>query len=433
MAILLTLVALKNRLGADHGLKLVALQHYSPENNLYYSRFREERYKNETYLQVHPPFFGEWYVSQGYNGGITHLDDWQYALDFVVTDELKKTFKLPGQNLQDFYCYNLPVLSPAFGTVWQVIDGIDDNAIGDVDTNQNWGNTVIIKHADYLYSKLSHLKPGSIKVKNGDWVKKGDLIAHCGSSGRSPEPHLHFQMQSTPYVGSKTLQYPLSYFISRNYKTYTFHSFETPIERSTIMGVQQTPLIVNAFKFTPGEKIIFEVKENGQLQSNSRIETWECHTDAYNQTYLLCKHTQAMAYFVNNGTLHYFTDFVGDKRAFLHLFYLGAQKLVLGFYPQMQITDLLPVNSFYKGAWMIFHDIVAPFHLLLRTSYALQYDHIDDYNFTKNIILSSKVEAKLFGKVVKRMHFSFELNELGIANFRAKNKDFELQAKCIQS
>ena len=71
------------------------------------------------------------------------------------------------------------------------------------------GNTVIIKHAEGLYSKLCHLQKDSVNVKAGDNVYCGQVIGRVGNSGRSPYPHLHFQLQSTQYIGSKTLKYPL--------------------------------------------------------------------------------------------------------------------------------------------------------------------------------------------------------------------------------
>ena len=71
-------------------------------------------------------------------------------------------------------------------------DGTDDNMIGDVNLKVNWCNTVSIKHSEKLFTKLSHLKRESIKVKEGDYVKRGDILALCGNSGRSPEPHIHF-------------------------------------------------------------------------------------------------------------------------------------------------------------------------------------------------------------------------------------------------
>jgi len=324
MVIIIILLTLKNRQEVK-GLQLVTIQKYSPEKNLYNHALRSERFKNDTYFHIHLPFYGEWYISQGHDGGITHLDDWKYAWDFVVTDEMKKTFRLPGMQLTDYYCYNVPVVAPAYGYVYDIVDGIADNPVGGVDVNHNWGNTIIIKHADHFYSKISHIKEGSFKVKIGDYVKKGDIIANCGNSGRSPEPHIHFQLQTTPFIDSKTLKYPISYYIIRNYKTYEFHSFDYPLEQSAIMGVSTTPLIVNAFKFIPGEIFSFEFTRTKGSISKTLIEKWEVFTDAWNNSYLYCAATNSSAYFVNNGTLHYFTDFFGDKESLLYYFYLAAR------------------------------------------------------------------------------------------------------------
>ena len=76
--------------------------------------------------------------------------------------------KAHGIYLEDYYCYGAPVVAPADGTVVNIIDGIEDNNPGDINMSQNWGNTIIIKHTDYLYSQISHLKQDSFKVKIGD-------------------------------------------------------------------------------------------------------------------------------------------------------------------------------------------------------------------------------------------------------------------------
>ena len=88
-----------------------------------------ERFKNDTYYHIHLPFFGEWRMSQGHAGGITHKGDWRFAWDFDIVDETGKTYRPPGKTTSDFYCYGLPVLAPAAGYVATVVDDVDDNEI----------------------------------------------------------------------------------------------------------------------------------------------------------------------------------------------------------------------------------------------------------------------------------------------------------------
>jgi murein DD-endopeptidase MepM/ murein hydrolase activator NlpD len=55
---------------------------------------------------------------------------------------------------------------------------------------------VLIQHADGEYCLLAHLKRGSVRVKAGQAVKRGEEVGRCGHSGISTEPHLHFQFQN---------------------------------------------------------------------------------------------------------------------------------------------------------------------------------------------------------------------------------------------
>ena len=72
-----------------------------------------------------------------------------------------------------------------------------DTGQTDQDTTDIGGNRIILKHTPNEYSAICHLMPGSIKVQKGQTVKRGDVIAKCGNSGNTTEPHVHFQIQST--------------------------------------------------------------------------------------------------------------------------------------------------------------------------------------------------------------------------------------------
>lgn len=55
-----------------------------------------------------------------------------------------------------------------------------------------YGNFVLIKHANGYETRYAHLN--EINVKEGDNVKKGDLIGFLGTTGLSTGPHLHYEV-----------------------------------------------------------------------------------------------------------------------------------------------------------------------------------------------------------------------------------------------
>jgi murein DD-endopeptidase MepM/ murein hydrolase activator NlpD len=58
--------------------------------------------------------------------------------------------------------------------------------------NGGHGKFVKIDHADPYETSYSHLS--KITVKNGQYVTKGQVIGHVGTTGLSTGPHLHFQV-----------------------------------------------------------------------------------------------------------------------------------------------------------------------------------------------------------------------------------------------
>jgi murein DD-endopeptidase MepM/ murein hydrolase activator NlpD len=58
---------------------------------------------------------------------------------------------------------------------------------------KGYGNMVEIKHPNGMISRYGH--NAELKVKEGDYVDSGAVIALSGSSGRSTGPHLHFELR----------------------------------------------------------------------------------------------------------------------------------------------------------------------------------------------------------------------------------------------
>jgi murein DD-endopeptidase MepM/ murein hydrolase activator NlpD len=58
---------------------------------------------------------------------------------------------------------------------------------------QGFGNLLLIKHAGGWTSAYAH--NDSIIVKRGQKVKRGEVVAHAGSTGNVSKPQLHFELR----------------------------------------------------------------------------------------------------------------------------------------------------------------------------------------------------------------------------------------------
>lgn len=424
--VIMVLYFLYNRVKADK-LKLTQVQLFSPEKNLYRYLNEKARYDDEVYIKIGLPFYGEWYISQGQNGNITHKNEYQFAWDFVIKDDELKTFRLPGTNLEDYYCYSLPVLAPADGYIVDIIDGVDDNLIGDVNLQQNWGNTVIIKHAEFLYSKISHIKKESFKVAINDYVYKGQVLASNGSSGRSPEPHVHFQLQSTAVLAATTIKYPLSNYIVKENNKYVYYSNGIPKENDIVANATINSLLKSAFYLIPGKKLNWDLKfENGK----SELVKWEVFTDISNYSYLYCYNTKSTAWFFIDSHKFYFTSFEGNKNSLLYSFYINAHKILFSYYQDMVISDSLPIYDVFKPLNRLVNDFILPFKNLLSAEYRLTYFSIDDYLYTRNIVLQSNINLKSTLMVNKHLIGTITLYDAKIQQFESTINGVKFKAIC---
>jgi urea transporter len=402
-------------------------QEFSPEKNLYNFLNSNHRSRLFNFFPIHLPFWGEWMVSQAHDGKITHLGEWSKAFDFIILDNEMKSYQNPGQIVDDFYCYNKPVVACADGYVSTLVDNVEDNEIKGVNTIQNWGNSMVIYHADGLYSQVSHLKMGSLKYGVGDFVKKGEIIAYCGNSGRSPEPHIHFQLQESPIIGAKTLDFPIAYYIKRENNKFNLHTFSKPNEGDLIQGIEVNPLLKVAFDLIPGKKLSWKIKEVGK---ESKTQNWEVFTDSLNTSYVFCYDTKAVAYFYNDGNMLVFTSFYGSKKSLLYHFYLAHYKLALGFYQDLTINEKYPIAILSLKSLNFIQDFVAPFYRFVNANYSMKYAFIDDVNITSEIILESSAEIKVLGFKSNAFQYSTNLKDNKINEFIITTTKTKLIAVC---
>ncbi len=146
-----------------------------------------------------------------------------YALDFIAVDLKGRPYRpwnlakhvFSSMDVKDTFAWEQPVLAPIPGEVYFAHDGQHDqmrlnlplDALrilffqGRVRTSlfeQYGGNYVIIKGYSGTFALMAHLRCGSVSVRKGMTVNEKDPIGLVGNSGRSIQPHLHFQMMSDP-------------------------------------------------------------------------------------------------------------------------------------------------------------------------------------------------------------------------------------------
>ncbi|MCX7862630.1 MAG: urea transporter [Bacteroidales bacterium] len=391
------LLTIRSRYVGNRKLIETVYQEFMPEKNLYSyvsSKQKDTHHRYSPVLLL--PFWGEWTVWQGYNGKHTHKELYQHALDFVITFQ-GKTYKNNGASLEDYYTYNKLVVSPGNGWIVRIVDNVEDNIIGQVNTQNNWGNSIIIKHSEYIYSQLSHLKAGSFKVREGDYVKLGQPLAHVGNSGRSPEPHLHFQIQAYPIIGSPTIEYPISRYVSINGKHKKLVCNSVPIENEQVENIILHSNLMQAFQFTPGQSIeIIQI-----INEKQQVFQWEIATDSFNNTYIYNKTTSSLAYIYKNDLMFYFTSYHGSKKDPLYLFYCSCFHIEFALLPGQVFKQEFPLHLIYEFYQTFWQDNFAPFHRIMRAWYEMtltsdnQGSAVINANMFKKYFLKSKQSAKM--------------------------------------
>jgi len=124
------------------------------------------------------------------------VSDMRFALDLL---QRKNGSSAQGKGLenQDYFAWNQPVVAPADGVVVVAEDGVVDNQPNRAVGGNLYGNLIVIDHGTDEFTLLGHLKQGSLLVKPGERVTKGQRLARVGNSGMSTEPHLHFHLMDT--------------------------------------------------------------------------------------------------------------------------------------------------------------------------------------------------------------------------------------------
>lgn len=139
----------------------------------------------------------------------------RFAIDWVRLYDDGRTFQGDAKNNASYRAYGARALAVADGTVIEAVDGIPENVPDPVaravviTPATLGGNYVLLDLGGGAYATYAHLQPGSLTVKRGDRVRRGQVLGLVGNTGNSTEPHLHFHVadrghafdaEGVPYV-----------------------------------------------------------------------------------------------------------------------------------------------------------------------------------------------------------------------------------------
>jgi murein DD-endopeptidase len=143
----------------------------------------------------------------------------RFAIDFVKLGADSTTFSGDRLKNESYYAYGNDALAVADGIVVATKDGIPQNVPGvtsravPITLETVGGNHVVIDLGKGRFAFYAHLQPGSLKVKVGDQVKRGQVVGLVGNSGNSTEPHLHFHVgDGISPLGSEGIPYEIDSF-----------------------------------------------------------------------------------------------------------------------------------------------------------------------------------------------------------------------------
>jgi hypothetical protein len=143
----------------------------------------------------------------------------RFAIDWMRLGPDGRLFHDDAKSNANFYGYDADVLAVADGRIADLKDSLPDNA-GTTERSSRaitlenvFGNYLILDLGHGQFALYAHLQPGTLKVKLGDKVSAGQVLARLGNSGNSDAPHLHFQLvDANSGMGAEGIPYELESF-----------------------------------------------------------------------------------------------------------------------------------------------------------------------------------------------------------------------------
>jgi hypothetical protein len=171
----------------------------------------------------------------------------RYAIDWMQVDN-GTSFAGDALDKRSYYAYGKPVVAVADATVVAVKDGLPDNVPGhNTPGHQGFnpavpltmdtlaGNIIILDLGNGQFAHYCHLEAESLRVRVGDHVQRGQILALIGNSGDAREPHVHFEIttSSKPMAG-EGLPYLIDHYHAKSGDAWQTRKHELPLKDMVI-------------------------------------------------------------------------------------------------------------------------------------------------------------------------------------------------------
>lgn len=125
----------------------------------------------------------------------------RYSYDFIPVDSAGEMSHGDGAVNGSWLGFGMPVLAPGAGRVVAAVDTAKDDRQVVMpavmrDAINMYGNYLVIDHGNGEFSMLGHIRQGSLRVRVGDRVERGQAVAAIGAAGSSKMPHLHYELRT---------------------------------------------------------------------------------------------------------------------------------------------------------------------------------------------------------------------------------------------
>ena len=121
----------------------------------------------------------------------------RFAIDWGKIGANNDTHNGDSSRNENWWGWGEPVLAVGDGDITQAVDEFPDNTprvLPPVTIDNIAGNHIVLRISQNHFVTYAHLQRGSIRVRAGDHVHRGDVLALLGNSGNSTGAHLHLQL-----------------------------------------------------------------------------------------------------------------------------------------------------------------------------------------------------------------------------------------------